>query len=128
MVKNRIFIIIEVYFLAIRRLASQNTDIKFSIVKVIASSNYLDADNINLNDELKKIQMENLRQNYSKLVEETLTMEDHRLKKEKETEMEQENSSAKSQDIFQNNKVANHQKKKKKYTTTRKFFIKHRLR
>ena len=32
--------------------------------------------------------------------------------------MEQENGSAKSQDFFQNNKVANHQKKKK-YTTTR---------
>ena len=64
--------------------------------------------------------METLRQNYNKLVEETLTVEDPWLEKKTETEMEQENGSAKSQDIFQNNKVANHQKKKKKkkYTTT----------
>ena len=58
--------------------------------------------------------METLGQNYKKLVEETLNAEDPQLKKEKETEMEQENSSAKSQDLFQNNKVVNHQKKKKK--------------
>ena len=37
-------------FLAKTRLASQNTDIKFSIVKVIASSNNLDVGNISLND------------------------------------------------------------------------------
>ena len=35
--------------------------------------------------------METLGQNYNKLVEETLTTEDPQLKKEKETEMEQEN-------------------------------------
>ena len=64
--------------------------------------------------------METLGQNYKKLVEETLNAEDPQLKKEKETEMEQENSSAKSQDLFQNNKVVNHQKKKKmKCTMTR---------
>ena len=56
--------------------------------------------------------METLKQNYNKLVKETLTVEDPRLKKEKEaTEMEQKNDLAKSQDFFQNNKVANHQKK-----------------
>ena len=55
MVKNRFVVIIEVEathfnsFLAKRRLASQNTDIKFSIVKVIASSNNLDVCNISLN-------------------------------------------------------------------------------
>ena len=42
-------------FLAKRRFASQNTDIKFSIVKVIASSNNLDFGNISLNDEFKNI-------------------------------------------------------------------------
>ena len=62
--------------------------------------------------------METLGQNYKKLVEETLNAEDPQLKKEKETEMEQENSSAKSQDLFQNNKVVNHQKKKKKMKCT----------
>ena len=63
--------------------------------------------------------METLKQNYNKLVKETLTVEDPRLKKEKEaTEMEQKIDLAKSQDFFQNNKVANHQKKMK-YTTTR---------
>ena len=63
--------------------------------------------------------METLKQNYNKLVKETLTVEDPRLKKEKEaTEMEQKNDLAKSQDFFQNNKVANHLKKMK-YTTTR---------
>ena len=35
--------------LAKTRLASQNTDIKFSIIKVIASSNNLDVGNISLN-------------------------------------------------------------------------------
>ena len=70
--------------------------------------------------------METLGKNYNKLVEETLTTEDPQLKKEKETKMEQENGSAKRQDFFQNNKVANHplppthpKKKKKKYTMTR---------
>ena len=63
--------------------------------------------------------METLRQNYNKLVEETLITEDPQLKKEKETEMEQENGSPKSQDFFQNNKVAHHPKKKVKYTMTR---------
>ena len=64
--------------------------------------------------------METLGQNYNKMVEETLATQGPWLKNEKETEMEQENGSAKSQDFFQNNKVANHQKKrKKKYTTTR---------
>ena len=62
--------------------------------------------------------METLGQNYNKLVEETLNAEDPRLKKEKETEMEQEHSSPKSQDLFQNNKVVNHQKKKKKMKCT----------
>ena len=52
--------------------------------------------------------METLGKNYNKLVEETLTTEDPQLKKEKETKMEQENGSAKRQDFFQNNKVANH--------------------
>ena len=61
MVKNRFVVIIEVEvthfnsFLAKRRLASQNTDIKFSIVKVIASSNNLDFGNISLNNEFKNI-------------------------------------------------------------------------
>ena len=64
--------------------------------------------------------MEDLKQSVNKLVKEILTVEDPRLiKKECETsvEMEQEkNSPAKSQDIFQDNKVANRQKIK--YTTT----------
>ena len=67
--------------------------------------------------------METLGQNYNKLVKETLTTEDPQLKKEKETEMEQENGSAKSQYFFQNNKVANHPlpplPQKMKYTMTR---------
>ena len=63
--------------------------------------------------------METLRQNYNKLVEETLTVGDARLEIKKETEMEQENGSPKSQDFFQNNKVANHQKKKNKINTLR---------
>ena len=75
--------------------------------------------------------METLKQNYNKLVKETLTVEDPRLKKEKEaTEMEQKNDLAKSQDFFQNNKVANHQKKNEIYydkDKISKFFIKHRL-
>ena len=41
-------------FLAKRRLASQNTDIKFCIVKVIASSNNLDVGNRGLNNSIKK--------------------------------------------------------------------------
>ena len=73
--------------------------------------------------------METLGQNYNKMVEETLATEGPWLKKEKETEMEQENGSAKSQDFFQNNKVANHQKKKEIHydqDKISKFFIKHR--
>ena len=65
--------------------------------------------------------MATLTQSYNKLVEETLTVEDPRLKKEQEIEIDKQNNrvqnvgeSAKSQDFFQNNKVANHQKKKKK--------------
>ena len=61
--------------------------------------------------------METLSRGYKKLVEETLTVEDPGLKKEPKAEMKQENKPAKSQDFFQNNKAANHQKIK--YTTTR---------
>ena len=61
--------------------------------------------------------METLSRGYNELVEEILTVEDPGLKKEPETEMGQENKPAKSQDFFQNNKAANHQKIK--YTTTR---------
>ena len=64
--------------------------------------------------------METLSRGYNKLVEETLTVEDPGLKKELKAQMEQENEPAKSQDFFQNNKAANHQKIK--YTTTRTKF------
>ena len=64
--------------------------------------------------------MATLTQSYNKLVEETLTVEDPRLKKEQEIEIDQQNNrvqnvgeSAKSQDFFRNNKVANQQKKNK---------------
>ena len=61
--------------------------------------------------------METLSRGYNNLVEEILTVEEPGLKKEPEAEMGQENEPAKSQDFFQNNKAANHQKIK--YTTTR---------
>ena len=62
MVKNRFVIIIEVkathiliLFLAKRKQTSQNNDIRFSIVKIITSSNNLDVKYISLNNKLKKI-------------------------------------------------------------------------
>ena len=54
--------------------------------------------------------MATLTQSYNKLVEETLTVEDPRLKKEQEIEIDQQKNrvqnvgeSTKSQDFFQNN-------------------------
>ena len=55
-------------YFANRRLTSQRSGIRFSIVKVAASLNKLDAGDINLHTELKKktFSMEELKRNYNK--------------------------------------------------------------
>ena len=112
-------------YFAKRRLTSQPFDIRFSIVKVAASLNKLDVGNISIDTELKNIFGGTTN---NKLMEETLVVEDPRLKVKEENlvEMEQKEPevSEKSQDFSQDNKIVNRQKiryiaTRIKYSTTR---------
>ena len=123
--------------MAKRKQTSQNNDIRFSIVKIITSSNNLDVEYISLNNELKNICDGNSHSKLKQIGRGDSDCGGSSIEKEQEIEIDQQNNrvqnvgeSAKSQDFFQNNKVANHQKKIK-YTTTRiksrSFFVEHCL-